>query len=446
MKTKFRWILILAAVLLGLGMAAAFLARADVLAAPLAGEVNLGVRLEAPRYVAPGATYPLHLGYINSGSLASPEDTSVSVTLPDGVTFAAARDRSGADLPPDSVSGNVLTWQVGALQPITCSGHILIELAVDSQLAENTVLEVQAEIASNAVETDTLNNTASATSLVSEMAGSGKQAHAREVRPGDIITYTIHMNWGHHHMGMPGERQMLLTDTLPGPHQVRFLGWDGPLAGTVQGRQLTWQGAMRPDEPVTLQYRLGVLGEITPGQIITNLAGMGWGFGHMPFPAVTTVVTLPHNAHMIGPLGHHWSDQDQVDVHVPPGAVSETTRFEFNPLVTGTQVISGPPGWRFAHRAFEINAFHFGDVHHFGQPISLTVSFGPQDIAGMQQNSLRLWYRQSPGEPWAMLGAPQQMQAGSATFSTDHLTQFALFGLPDSAYGYHIHLPVVTRR
>ena len=37
-------------------------------------------------------------------------------------------------------------------------------------------------------------------------------------------------------------------------------------------------------------------------------------------------------------------------------------------------------------------------------------------------------YRAGPGEPWAMLGEPLQHRNGEITFSTDHFTQFALFG------------------
>ncbi len=448
MRPGIRWMWLAVVLLLGLGMAGVSLARAEVQAAPLADEVNLEVLLMAPQHVAAGARYVVNLEYSNRGSLASPQDTAVTVTLPDGVTFIAAKDRSGADLPPDSISGAQLTWQVGVLQPGDCLGHIFIELEVGGQVAEDTALEVQAEIASSSSELDLANNTASVTSLVCDMADSGKEAHVRQARPGDVITYTIRMNWMRRPGGMggmPGDRQMQLTDTLPGAHQVRFLGWSGPVSGSVQGNQLTWQGRLQAGEPQVLQYRLGVLGEVQPGEIITNRAGLGWGFGHMQFMPVTTVITLPQNARMVGPLGHQWSHQGEVDVHVPPGAVSETTRFEFHPLVSGTQVISGPPGWRFAHRAFEMNAFHFGEVHQFEKPITLTVNFGPQEIAGLQQNSLRLWYRSGPGEPWAMLGEPQQIQAGSASFTTTHFTQFALFGLPDSAYGYTLHLPVVAR-
>ncbi len=97
-------------------------------------------------------------------------------------------------------------------------------------------------------------------------------------------------------------RWVTLTDTLPFSHQVRFLGWNGTLTGTqIDGHMLRWQGQVYAGQPLTLQYRLGVEGVVTPGTVITNVAMLGWTGQHMQLGPVTTVVTLPHGTMALGP-------------------------------------------------------------------------------------------------------------------------------------------------
>ena len=50
----------------------------------------------------------------------------------------------------------------------------------------------------------------------------------------------------------------------------------------------------------------------------------------------------------------------------------------------------------YAQRAFELTAFRFVEVHQFGQPI--TVHY---NVIGLKQETLRLWFRNGEGEPWA---------------------------------------------
>lgn len=441
MKTRFRWMNILLAVTLGLG-AAIILAGSAARAMSVVDNVDLGITLHAPQHVAPGTNYEVNLAYSNSGKTPSPIDTLVTVTLPQGVQFVAATDRWGAPLPPIQVAGGVLTWELGSLQPGE-SGHISIQLQVDEQLAEGTSLTLLSEISSNAVEVDLDNNTACVTSLVCDMAGSSFQAQQRSGMPGDVISYTLRMQLARRG-GMNGQqnRQVSLEVTLP-ITQVRFLGWGGQISGTQEGQALRWQGQVQAGEPLTMQYRLGVLGDVQPGEIISLQAQLRWGAGGMPFEPVTLPVTLTQNARMIGAQGGNWSHQEGLQIGVPPGAVTETTRFQYHPLVTGTQTITAPPGLRFAHHAFELTAFRFGEVHQFNKPISLTVTHTPTDVVGLNRETLRLWYRNGPAEPWAMLGAPQHVLDHSLLFTTTHFTEFALFGEP--LVQYRLQLPLLQR-
>jgi hypothetical protein len=413
------------------------LAKADA-------DVDLGVELSAPAHVAPDTLVEVNVAYGNSGASAAPENTWLTVTLPSGVQFVSAVDREGNPAPPAVTQSNTLAWQVGPLPAGACCRHIFITERIGADLAEGLALTHTTTIATSALESNTSDNTASASSLVCDMAGSAKRVQAREVMPGDVLTYTIELNLAHRQGSspQPQQRWVTLTDTLPISGRVRFLGWTGALSGTHAGGMLGWQGQVRAGEPLRLQYRLGVEGVVTPGTSITNAAVLHWSTGKLMLGPVTTVVTLPHDAHMFGPQGDTWRHSYGVTLTVPPGAVTDTTRFQFRPLITGTQVITAPLGWRYAHRAFEITAFRFGQgIHGFGQPVTMTVDYGMPDVMGLQSDTLRLWYRQGEGEPWAMLGDPVREMSGTISFVTTHLTQFALFGRPAS-YAY---LPILTR-
>jgi hypothetical protein len=363
----------------------------------------------------------------------------VTATLPSGTQFVTSTDRWGMTLLPDLIDGNVIAWDVGSLPADSCCGHILLTMKTAAGLAEGTPLTTTAEIATTAVESDTTNNLAEAVSVVCDMAGSTKQVHTGWAMPGDVLTYTLQLQY-QPRAGEPNQRWVVLTDTLPLSHQVRFLGWTGAMSGTVDGQHLKWQGQVRAGEPLSLQYRLGAEMAITPGTIITNGALLRWSNGEMQLGPVTTVVTMSQNAYMFGPNGGEWAQQYGMTLTVPPHAVTETTRFQFRAM-SPTEISSGPPGLMWAHRAFELAAFRFGEVHQFGQPITLTVRYGDTDVIGLERETLRLWYRNGAGEPWAMLGEPVRVMSGALGFTTTHFTQFALF----AEGAYQVYLPLFRR-
>ncbi len=443
MRKLYRKTLILLASSVALALVGLLLMAAGSTAAAAEGEVDLSIGLRAPQHVAPSSTFVINLAYSNTGSAASPEDSWITASLPDQVAFVEAVDRWGVPLAPDSIQGNTITWNVGAVPAGECCAHILISVQVGEEAPEGEGLEISAAIGSSAVETNLTNNTASLTSLVCDMAGSTKQVQGSEVKPGDVLTYTITLNLAHRNgISSPQSRLVTLTDTLPTTNRVRFLGWVGPEQGEVIGNEMRWQGQVRAGEPFELRYRMGVLGDVLSGTEITNGAHLAWQGGKMELESATATVNLPSYACMIGPLGFTWRHGEGVDIEVPPHAVTETTRFEFRPAFTDTQPVQGPPGWLFAHRAFELTAFRFGEISQFGQAITLTLHLNGQEWIGLERKSLRLWYRNGPGEPWKMLGEPFQSSPDSISFQTNHFTQFALFGEPM----YRVHLPFVQGR
>jgi hypothetical protein len=275
------------------------------------------------------------------------------------------------------------------------------------------------------------------------MAGSKKQVRARHAMPGDVLTYTITLDLARQEASRMWQ-EVTLTDTLPFSHQVRFLGWNSTVTGTmIDGHKWRWQGQVRAGDPLTFQYRLGVEGVVTPGTVITNLAVLSWNRRQMQLGPVTTVVTLPHGTMALGPFqGGQLYHRHGVTLTVPPGSVTDTTRFQFRPLFTETRPVSPPGGLLFANRAFELSAFRFGEpVREFSRPLTITMNYTDTDVIGLRRETLRLWKRAGPDEPWAVLSEPGQMTSGTLSFTTTHFSQFALFG---QAQG-RIYLPLILQ-
>jgi hypothetical protein len=365
------------------------------------------------------------------------------LTLPANASYVSAEDAHGTALPPDTIDGNVLTWQVGSISADSVNLHIYVTVQTTAGVEEGTALSTKAEIGSSAVESNLENNSFTIDSTICDMAASTKQAQAGEVKPGDVLTYTITLRLAERTgPGVPVQRDIDLTDFLPPTTQARFLGWVGEQPNaTYDGEKLRWQGKVRAGEPLTLQYRLGIEGDVPPGASITNRAHLAWNGGEMELEPVTVMAALGENDHMFGPAGGQWQLQYGLTLDVPQNATQEQTRFEFRPLFVSAPPEDAPPGLLFAHRAFALNAFQFGELHQFNQPLTLTLRFGQDDIDGLEGNTLRLWYRSGPGESWAQLAGPQQIQNGQITVTTDHLTEFALF----AEGANRIYLPMLRR-
>ncbi len=232
-----------------------------------------------------------------------------------------------------------------------------------------------------------------------------------------------------------------MTDTLPFSHQVMFLGWSGDVTGTHDGQMLQWQGRVQAGVPISIQYRLGVLGVLTPGEVISNVATIAWDGKQMQLGPVTSVVTLPHGTMVLERFqGGQVYHRHGVTLTVPPGTVTGTTQFRLGPLFTDTHPIPPPGGLLFANRAFELNAYSWGNpVGVFSRPLTITMNYTDTDVAGLKR--VRVWTRSGPYGPWAMLGAPTQTTSGTLVFTTTHLSQFALFGEGK----YPVYLPVILR-
>lgn len=429
---------------LGLMAVTALLSSLAVLANT--GEVDLMIRAMVPVNVDVGSTYVANVSYANKGTAKAP-DNWVQVTLPAGTQFVEATYPGGEPRPPDEVDGNVLTWTLRPLIADSTWGHIMVAVQVDEGLAAGVTLDVVAEIGGSAEESNTDNNTVTVTSTVCEMGGSMKRVHVRQAMPADVLEYTITIDLPQDGSG-PSQQWVMLTDTLPAQHQARFLGWSGEVSGTlIEGHVLRWQGQVQAGVPLQLRYRLGVEGVVTPGEVLSNVAMLGWHGQQMQLGPVNTIITVPHGVMGLGPgQGGEVQHRYGVTLTVPRGAVTDTTRFQLGPLPTDTHPIVPPGGLQFANRAFEVNAYRFGEpVGQFQAPLTITVRYSDTDVAGLRRETLRLWTRSGPGEPWAMMGEPVRTMSGTIAHTTTHLSEFALFGEPKDQIWHWLYLPMVGR-
>lgn len=410
------------------------------------GTVDLTVELEAPAHINEGAVYLVRIAYYNLGS-TSPPDAQLTVALPLDAEFITSTDRWGNPLPPDDSEGNVLSWSFdrpSCYTPLNANcGHILITLQADDDLPEGIQLETVAAVATTASETDLTNNEDSVVSAIGAMANSSKQVQARYGMPADVLTYTLTLERSPQTGADQGE-WIMLSDTLPISHQVRFLGWQGDVTATIKdGHTLHWEGKVQVGQPVQLQFRMGIEEVVTPGTVISNVAMLRWGEQFMQLGPVTTVVTLPHGALALGPnQGGQVYHRYGMTLTVPPEVVTDTTRFQIRPLFTDTLPSDPPPRVLFAHRAFELNAFRFGhQVGQFSLPLTITLNQGDAEAPGLKRETLQWWTRSGPGEPWAVLDEPAYGMSGAADFCTTEVAQFALFGEGN----HRLFVPVILR-
>lgn len=446
MKHNFAQLIIHKPVLILVGFLAITAFTSGVLAAPEDVRLDLFIELKAPEHVEPGGEYAVNISYGNSNTARTPADTWVEASLPTGVQFVSAKDKHNNPLPPDSTSGGNLHWDVGTPIPDWETEHITILLAVDEGLSQNSILTVTAEIGTTSAEVTLDNNTAAVTSYTCDMAGSYKQAHAYELMPLDVITYTITLSLAQG--SSPGFQDVTLVDTLPPAHQVRFLGWTSSEQGTYEGSQLRWQGRVHSAQPTVLQYQLGIEADVPQGSLLSNQAHLAWWDSkagtarEFELDPANVQVSMADNVAIIGSQGGVWQPATQFMLTVPPLAVQQDTRFQYEAMFVEEPPISPTPGWFYAGIGFKLQAFQFGEVAQFDQPLEITMQLDEKLMSGLQSETMQLWQRANPAEDWQPGPELIFTQEGLISFQCDHLTEFAIF----AQGAYRVHLPVITHK
>jgi hypothetical protein len=137
---------------------------------------------------------------------------------------------------------------------------------------------------------------------------------------------------------------------------------------------------------------------------------------------------------------HYTSPQgSETIIDIPAGALTETTLIQHLPL----DQVDEPVGFRFAGRAFSLQAFRDGlpvPGLSFPVPLTVTLTYSDGDIAGLAAETLTVQYWD--GTEWSTEGITlieRDTAQKRIVVTIAHLTDFGLFGR------HRIYLPLVVR-
>jgi hypothetical protein len=133
--------------------------------------------------------------------------------------------------------------------------------------------------------------------------------------------------------------------------------------------------------------------------------------------------------------------------HIPPSAVTETILLAYSAV----NATSAPPGYAFANRAFELEAYRngvFTSGFAFSAPVTVTINYTDTELVGMGESTLRLYYWNNDTSEWedsattCMLNSAYNRQPNENWLAVPicHLSKFALFGQ------HGIYLPLVLQK
>ena len=119
-----------------------------------------------------------------------------------------------------------------------------------------------------------------------DLSRSYKMVSPTNVKPGDILTYSLNLR-----NTSAATATVVLTDPIPGhTSYVTGSAWasDGSPVALAEG-YLDWSGQVTPGTPVIVTFAVAVTGQLSAGDLVTNVAYMDDGTGHMmPLEARST--------------------------------------------------------------------------------------------------------------------------------------------------------------
>ena len=129
---------------------------------------------------------------------------------------------------------------------------------------------------------------------------------------------------------------------------------------------------------------------------------------------------------------------------VPGGAVPPDTQLNYAPLPEDPEQ-PAPSGYQFASFGFSLDAKVGGVVQStftFSKPVTLTLEYNGEAIAGFDENSLELRYWDELEKAWLPAGeATLDREHNRLIVVINHLTEFAIFSNADSK----VYLPLIIR-
>lgn len=228
----------------------------DTVTTPVSSSHGLAVSKDAtPTVVIAGQTLTYTLHYTITGNESAPS-VVLTDTLPTSVTLMSCA-------PGCNVSGSVLTWSLGTLNPVT-SGQVTVLVLVNADVPTGTLLVNSVAIGDSSGLTDT----DQITTPVQELANVrlSKSATPSPVPAGALLTYTLVIT----NDGPSAAQDVVVTDTLPA--EVSYVSAT-PAPALISGNQLSWTlGALLPGQSALITITAQVSALLAAGTSITNTA------------------------------------------------------------------------------------------------------------------------------------------------------------------------------
>lgn len=218
---------------------------------------------------------------------------------------------------------------------------------------------------------------------------------------------------------LPGGTAMLPATSLPAGGEA-----NGTRSYTVKAGDL----------PGPLVNTVVVTGTSPSGQVITASASATVALEGASGDATVTV--QPGQA---ATMSYTDPNGGKVTVQIPAGAVDQPTTFVYDNQATPSRPVS----FQFAGRSFTLTAFRNNsalDGLTFLQPVTLVIEYTDADVAGIDENTLVLFFYDEDNGSWSQEGitvVTRDPANNRITLQITHLTEFALGAIGP------IYLPLV---
>jgi uncharacterized repeat protein (TIGR01451 family) len=290
---------------------------------------DLRVMLSGPGYVEPGTNSSMYLPYKNVGTTNVPSGT-VSIVYDTNFVFI------NSSIPPDTVSGNTLTWIYSNLQPLAESA-IYLEFHLPISVPFNTQLTSVAEILPVAGDTVPQDNS----DMLNQLALLPVDPNRKTVNPPSPITtvqvangifleYTIYFQ----NTGTDTAINVFITDTLDPNFQIptfEVLSASHNYTWNISGQGIidfTFNNIMLPDSGTNqllsngfIKYRIKPKNNLVQGDKVTNTA-------YIVFDANAPLATNSTSTTVINPVSVSEFAPDISDLLVYPNPANDLLNIE----------------------------------------------------------------------------------------------------------------------
>ncbi|MFN8441690.1 MAG: FG-GAP-like repeat-containing protein [Caldilineaceae bacterium] len=176
---------------------------------------------------------------------------------------------------------------------------------------------------------------------------------------------------------------------------------------------------------------------IPPTATLTPIPGTPTATPTLPVSDATTV------AQPDAPATLTYSDPNggSVAVQIPAGAIDQATTFLYDDQGAPSQ----PGAFQFAGRTFTLTAYRDNSPQSgftFQQPVTLVIEYTDSDVAGIDENDLRLFFFNTTTNSWSDEGivvVSRDPAGNRITVQISHLTEFAM------GSAKYILLPIIRR-